>query len=99
MVGKKDRPSVIPLSPVGPQPLVDLSEDNSRVVASLPSGDRLEILLHGATLISWKGPNGRENLFLSSKAALDGSKPVRGGVPIVFPVSDPLLHSRGPSWW
>lgn len=86
---RADRPSALPLSPTGPQPLVDISEDNSKVTASLPSGDRVEILLHGATVISWKGPNNAEKLFLSSKAALDGSKAVRGGIPVVFPVFGP----------
>ena len=51
----------------------------------------MEILYYGATVISWKSPDvaGAEPLerfFVSSKASLDGSKPVRGGIPIVFPV-------------
>lgn len=63
-----------------------MSEDNSRVTASLPTGEKVEVLLFGATVISWKSANGEENLFLSSKAHLDGSKAVRGGIPLVFPV-------------
>lgn len=81
------KPSAIPVSPVAPTPQVTISEDNSRVSASLPTGEKVEILLFGATIISWKSANGKENLFLSSKAHLDGSKAVRGGVPLVFPVS------------
>ena len=51
----------------------------------------MEILYYGATVISWKSPDlaggePLERLFVSSKAFLDGSKPVRGGIPIVFPV-------------
>jgi len=51
----------------------------------------VEILYYGATVISWKSPDVAsgdplERLFVSSKASLDGSKPVRGGIPIVFPV-------------
>lgn len=51
----------------------------------------MEILYYGATVISWKSPDvvggePLERLFVSSKAALDGSKPVRGGIPIVFPI-------------
>jgi D-hexose-6-phosphate mutarotase len=38
---------------------------------------------HGATIISWK-VNGRELLFCSKLAHLDGSKPIRGGIPLVF---------------
>ena len=80
------KPAAIPVSPLAPTPQVAISEDNSRVTASLPTGERVEILLYGATVISWKSANGKENLFLSEKAHLDGSKPVRGGIPIVFPV-------------
>ena len=83
------KPSAIPISPGIPTPQVSISDDNSRVVASLPSGESVEVLLYGATVISWKSKNGKENLFLSSKAHLDGSKAVRGGIPLVFPVSCP----------
>ena len=86
MVERSAKPSAIPISPGGPAPTVTISDDNSRVSAQLPQGDRVEVLLCGATVISWKNAAGRENLFLSSKAVLDGSKAVRGGVPIVFPV-------------
>lgn len=37
-------------------------------------------------MLSWKSPESVERLFVSSKAALDGSKPVRGGIPVVFPI-------------
>ncbi|KAI9341903.1 galactose mutarotase-like domain-containing protein [Obelidium mucronatum] len=43
-----------------------------------------EIYLFGATVTSWKVA-GHEKLFLSNKAVLDGSKAVRGGIPLVFP--------------
>jgi|ERR1712037_3376 len=43
-----------------------------------------EIYHHGATVTSWK-VDGKEKLFLSSKAVLDGSKAIRGGIPVVFP--------------
>ncbi|KAL8655234.1 MAG: hypothetical protein Q9210_001020 [Variospora velana] len=83
------KPAAIPVSPIQPTPQVSISDDNSRVTATLPTGQRVEVLLYGATVISWKSANGRENLFLSDKAILDGSKPVRGGVPLVFPVFGP----------
>lgn len=70
-----------------PQPVARLSDDNSRVTAQLPSGESIEILLYGATIISWKDAKGDEKLWLSDAAVLDGSKAVRGGVPLVFPVS------------
>ncbi|KAL8787795.1 MAG: hypothetical protein Q9213_001982 [Squamulea squamosa] len=83
------KPTAIPVSPIQPTPQVSISEDNSRVTANLPTGEQLDVLLYGATVISWKSANGKENLFLSSKAKLDGSKPVRGGIPLVFPVFGP----------
>ncbi|KAL8738385.1 MAG: hypothetical protein Q9181_000807 [Wetmoreana brouardii] len=83
------KPAAIPVSPIQPTPQVSISDDNSRVTANLPTGERVDVLLYGATVISWKSANGKENLFLSSKAHLDGSKPVRGGIPLVFPVFGP----------
>lgn len=70
-----------------PQPVARLSDDNTRVTAQLPSGESIEVLLYGATIISWKDAKGDEKLWLSDAAVLDGSKAVRGGVPLVFPVS------------
>ena len=91
---RSKKPSAIPVSPVLPTPQVSISDNNDRVSANLPTGERVEVLLHGATVISWKSANGKENLFLSSKAHLDGSKPVRGGIPIVFPVSFSFLRHK-----
>lgn len=81
------KPAAIPVSPIQPTPQVSISDDNSCVTANLPTGQQVQVLLYGATVLSWKSANGKENLFLSSKAQLDGSKPVRGGIPLVFPVS------------
>lgn len=71
-----------------------MSDDNSRLTANLPTGEQVEVLLYGATVISWKSSNGKENLFLSSNTHLDGIKPVRGGIPLVFPVCVRLLHVK-----
>ena len=86
MVDRPNKPSAIEASHIKDQPQVNISSDNSRVSAKLATGDSVEVSLHGATVISWKS-KGQENLWLSDKAILDGSKPVRGGIPIVFPVS------------
>lgn len=83
MVDRANKPSVLSPSTTGPQPSVH--SDGKKVTASLPSGDSVEVLLYGASVLSWKS-NGSENLWLSSGAHLDGSKAVRGGVPVVFPV-------------
>lgn len=77
----------VPISPstAGPQPSV--RDEQGKIIATLPTGDSVEVLLYGATVTSWKS-NGMENLWLSQAAKLDGSKPVRGGIPVVFPVSN-----------
>lgn len=80
---RPNKPSAINPSTSGPQPSVQTEQ--GKVIAALPSGDSVEVLLYGATVTSWKS-NGKENLWLSTAAKLDGSKPVRGGVPVVFPV-------------
>jgi hypothetical protein len=86
MVERTHRPAQINPTSKVPQAAVNFSEDNSRITAKLPTGESVEILLAGASVISWKNADGSENLWLSEAAILDGSKPVRGGVPIVFPV-------------
>ena len=84
---RKHKPSTIPISPSLPQPAVDVSDHT--VKATLPSRDTVTINLFGATVTSWSLASGEEQLFLSSAAKLDGSKAVRGGIPIVFPVFGP----------
>lgn len=69
----------------------------TEVTLNHPKGSSLSILLYGATVISWKSATRRnskltERLFVSSKAALDGSKAVRGGIPVVFPCFGPPTH-------
>jgi len=86
---RSNKPSAIPVSPAAPQPIVSIEEKT--VTARLHTGESVTIYLHGATVTSWKLSNGEEQLFLSDKAKLDGSKPIRGGVPIVFPVCNILL--------
>jgi glucose-6-phosphate 1-epimerase len=87
MVDRPTRP--LHISPIerAPQPIVSISEDNWTVSARLPTGETLEVHLYGATVTSWKNTDGSENLWLSDKAVLDGSKAIRGGIPVVFPVS------------
>lgn len=57
----------------------------------LPGGDRVRVALHGAHALSWVS-GGRERLYLSPCATLDGSAPIRGGVPVCFP----QFNQRGP---
>ncbi|TFK77089.1 galactose mutarotase-like protein [Pluteus cervinus] len=74
---------------------VEIQSD--KVVLRHPRGSSAEVLLYGATVISWRCPTERnpeiaERLFVSGKAALDGSKPVRGGIPVIFPCFGPPTH-------
>ncbi|KAJ1961560.1 hypothetical protein H4R35_007435 [Dimargaris xerosporica] len=55
-----------------------------RVVLMHPSGTRCEVRTLGATVTSWM-LDGKERLFVSDKAITDGSRPIRGGIPLVFP--------------
>ena len=85
MVDRAHKPDPLAATPtIPPQASVNVLED--RVSAQLPSGESVDVLLYGATVISWKNAAGREKLWLSTAAKLDGSKPVRGGIPLVFPV-------------
>lgn len=63
-----------------------VEDHNDKVILSLDNDPTttLTILKYGATVISWK-VQGKEQLWLSEAAKLDGSKPVRGGIPLVFP--------------
>ncbi|GAC96200.1 possible apospory-associated protein c [Pseudozyma hubeiensis SY62] len=77
---------------------VTLINDSTTVQLALPKSQAsAEIRLFGATVTSWKAAGGSERLFLSSKAALDGSAAIRGGIPIVFPVfGSPKDHADAP---
>lgn len=88
MVDRPKKPSALSATPgPAPQAQVNITHSHSHVSAVLPTGESVEILLYGATIISWKDKAGKDQLWLSESAKLDGSKAVRGGVPLVFPVS------------
>jgi glucose-6-phosphate 1-epimerase len=53
------------------------------------SGASCRIHSFGATVLSFQSADGRENIFVSRDAKLDGSKAVRGGIPLVFPIFGP----------
>uniref|UniRef100_A0A7S3DQB3 glucose-6-phosphate 1-epimerase n=1 Tax=Entomoneis paludosa TaxID=265537 RepID=A0A7S3DQB3_9STRA len=57
------------------------------------SGSVAQVNLFGATVTSFVA-QGEEHLFLSPLAKLDGSKAIRGGIPLVFPIFGP---SKGDS--
>lgn len=87
MVDRPNKPSALSATPAAPpQAQIDITHDHSRVSAVLPTGESVHVLLHGATVTSWKDASGDEKLWLSEGAVLDGSAAVRGGIPVVFPV-------------
>src|SRR6056300_2065293 len=57
------------------------------------SGASCKIHAFGATVLSFVSSDGRENLFVSKQAITDGSKAIRGGIPLVFPVFGPSGNS------
>lgn len=62
-----------------------ITDNEKEVILSLDGHTSVTILKYGATVLSWR-VHGKEQLWLSEKAVLDGSKAVRGGIPLVFPV-------------
>ena len=48
-------------------------------------GAQATVTLYGGHLVSWQTSDGRERLFCSSASSLDGSRAIRGGVPVIFP--------------
>jgi len=58
---------------------------NDPVTITHKSGSSVTIYPYGAHITSFKTASGRELLFVSSSAKLDGSKAIRGGIPLVFP--------------
>lgn len=70
----------------------------NEIVLQVVQADRLRsecrLFTFGAHITSWKvvsdppdpaAPQGQEMLWMSSLSALDGSAPIRGGIPIAFP--------------
>ncbi|SCV00399.1 LAMI_0G04786g1_1 [Lachancea mirantina] len=66
---------------------MSVQENDNEVILVHPENSKTttKILKYGATVFSWT-LNGEEQLWLSRGAKMDGSKPVRGGIPLVFPV-------------
>jgi len=67
---------------VSKSPLGQVQLQNAKATASVI------IHLFGACVTSWT-VDGEEQLFVSSKAKLDGSKAIRGGIPLVYPQFGP----------
>lgn len=46
---------------------------------------RAEVCVYGAHVLSWKTPDGKEQLYLSGRSAFREGTAIRGGIPIIFP--------------
>lgn len=55
------------------------------VTLSHSSGAQATIYRYGATVTDFTTASGRQLLWTSSKAKLDGTKAIRGGIPLAFP--------------
>lgn len=75
----------LPAGPKSRAPSTSVVQGNGTIQATLPSGDSVNVYLHGATVTSWKASDGDDKIFLSTASALDGSAAIRGGIPVVFP--------------
>lgn len=56
------------------------------------------VYLHGATVTSFC-VEGKELLFVSEQAVFDGKRPIRGGVPLVFPQFGPGERTAAVPHW
>ncbi len=56
-----------------------------KLVLTHPSGAQVEIYRHGAHITSWRTAAGVEQLFLSPQSHFRADRPIRGGIPVVFP--------------
>ena len=53
----------------------------------------LTVVPFGASVISWI-VDGQEKIFVSKKAVMDGTKAIRGGIPICFPNFGPWSEGK-----
>lgn len=65
------------------------NSDDDVVTLTHESGASATIYLYGATITSFVTASKKEILFVSEKAILDGSKAIRGGIPLAFPIFGP----------
>ena len=56
-----------------------------KITLAEPGGGQAEIFPYGAHLASWQPAGQHEVLFMSRASAFAQGKPIRGGVPVIFP--------------
>lgn len=72
----------------GESPVCSWSADGQSVTMRVSQGKQesyARIYLYGAHVTEWAETGQHPFIFTSEKAVLDGSKPIRGGIPIIFP--------------
>lgn len=47
--------------------------------------ERGEVCIQGAQILRWRGADGRDVLFVSRESRFEKGKPIRGGIPVIFP--------------
>jgi len=65
--------------------IVPNEHGQSIVKVTHPSGAVCEVYLFGATVTKFVTASGRDVIWVSKKAILNGTKAIRGGMPLVFP--------------
>lgn len=63
----------------------DANNGLDKVIIRSQQGATAEVYLHGAHVVSWKDPSGKDILFTSKEAVFKPPKAIRGGVPVCFP--------------
>lgn len=74
-------------APAQPSTISEVRNDAGQPIVRINhgSGSVCEVYLYGATVTKFVSASGRDVLWVSSTAKLDGTKPIRGGIPLVFP--------------
>lgn len=65
--------------------VTDPTNGMEKLVLRSEQGATSEIYLHGAHVVSWKDPSGKDIMFTSKQAIFKPPKAIRGGVPVCFP--------------
>ena len=83
------RPSLLPTRslcvPLAPRWFRCCDDHQEFVDITHPSSAGARVSLWGATVTTYRNAVGTELLFVSKEAVFDAVKPIRGGIPLVFP--------------
>lgn len=66
-------------------PTTSAPAEGHRLALQSADGASITVSLHGGQVCTWRGADGTERLFFSTRAKQDGRTALRGGVPIIFP--------------